>query len=239
MSLATALIAAALVAPSATVTMMTAGVDRPLPVPKPVVSSSAGASKAPVTRLADSSSPVSTTPAAHTVVGAKGVWSVTGSWQGKNIASAVVAGTAATNGYMPKSAMCSVQNTSLRCDAAAYFAPMDAAFAAKFGSHINIGQGYRDFAGQVSVKGSWSARGAAGMAATPGKSNHGLGLAADLSGPESKSGTAQHAWLVANAPTYGWMWPCAMRPGGAGPHESWHFEFQALGLSYPDFTCKK
>ena len=62
-----------------------------------------------------------------------------------------------------------------------------------------------------------------GLAATPGKSNHGWGLAVDISNLGGE-GSAKHAWLRANAPAYGWDHPSWARSGGSKP-EAWHWEY--------------
>lgn len=106
----------------------------------------------------------------------------------------------------------------LRCDAEQGLASLNAAFTAQFGTDLTISSAYRDYATQVVLKATKGA-----LAATPGESNHGWGLAVDLSGlgPE---GSTQHAWLRANAPTYGWSHPSWARIGGSSP-EAWHWEF--------------
>lgn len=199
---------AAPVPSGATVTMLTPGVHRVIPKP-PVV--------------------------APQVVG--GQWVVTGTFDAKNIAATVADALKHPNGSIPDADLCSVLSVQLRCDAAKQLTVMNTAFTAKFGSPLTLAQGYRSLAGQYSIKAQWSAAGSAGMAATPGTSNHGMGLAMDTSGPAGAPSSAQHAWLVAHGPTFGWVWPCFMRPGGTGPSEAWHFEFQAKGLSDPGSGC--
>jgi LAS superfamily LD-carboxypeptidase LdcB len=70
------------------------------------------------------------------------------------------------------------------------------------------------------------------LAAAPGTSNHGWGLAVDLSGGMSSYGSAQYKWMRENAPKYGWDNPTWARAGG-NKHEPWHWEFtsgvEALG----------
>ncbi len=62
------------------------------------------------------------------------------------------------------------------------------------------------------------------MAATPGTSNHGWGLALDLGGGINSWGTTERAWMVANAPAAGWISPDWAQPG-RGKEEPWHWEF--------------
>ncbi|MEK8226019.1 D-alanyl-D-alanine carboxypeptidase family protein [Oerskovia sp. M15] len=57
-------------------------------------------------------------------------------------------------------------------------------------------------------------------------SNHGWGLAIDLTSPASNPGSAQYRWLRNNAPLYGWDNPAWARSNGSKP-EPWHFEYAA------------
>ena len=54
------------------------------------------------------------------------------------------------------------------------------AAAAKAGHTVYVGGGWRSYAGQVEAKRNATAKGRPKYAATPGRSNHGWGLAADL-----------------------------------------------------------
>jgi D-alanyl-D-alanine carboxypeptidase len=36
-----------------------------------------------------------------------------------------------------------------------------------------------------------------------------------------------YAWLLENAPAFGWDNPAWARKGGSGPYEPWHFEYVA------------
>lgn len=103
--------------------------------------------------------------------------------------------------------------------AVAAFTAMDAAFADRFGYHLTLVSGYRSFGQQVAVK---ATRGY--LAAAPGSSNHGWGLAIDLDGDPGTFGTAAHDWLVANAGRWGWGHP-QWAAAGAAKAEAWHFEF--------------
>lgn len=92
-------------------------------------------------------------------------------------------------------------------------------YRARFGRNISITDGYRSYAQQVVVK---AAKG--NLAATPGKSNHGLGLAVDLGGGINSFGTDQYNWMMQNAPRFGWVNPSWAQQGGSKP-EAWHWEF--------------
>lgn len=108
----------------------------------------------------------------------------------------------------------------LRTDAAEALAALNVEYRAAFGQDIKITDSYRTYEEQVAVK---AAKG--WLAATPGTSNHGWALAVDLGGGIEKFGAAQHKWMVANAPTYGWVLPSWAQQGGSKP-EAWHWEFQ-------------
>jgi cell wall-associated NlpC family hydrolase len=125
------------------------------------------------------------------------------------------------NGLIPPSAMCPLgaAGHSLRCDAAAAYRAMSAAFATAFGSPICITDSYRTYAGQVRLYGQKPA-----LAAVPGTSNHGWGLAVDLCGGIESFGTAPYAWMVANAGRFGFLHPTWADPGN-GREEPWHWEY--------------
>lgn len=145
--------------------------------------------------------------------------------------SGVVGGDGAWGGYengkIPMDQLCKVPfyNTYLECNANSALVQLNTAYVAKFGVHVGPVGGYRDYAGQVQCqieKGS--------LCATPGTSNHGWGLAADLDGGGIASfGTPQHNWMLAHAPDYGWDLPEWARQGGSKP-EPWHWEYVASGL---------
>jgi LAS superfamily LD-carboxypeptidase LdcB len=58
----------------------------------------------------------------------------------------------------------------------------------------------------------------------PGTSNHGWALAVDLCGGINIGGSAQWAWMVANAARFGFVQPDWASPGGEKP-EPWHWEY--------------
>ena len=87
------------------------------------------------------------------------------------------------------------------------------------------GGGYRSYEAQVQTK---AAKG--DLAATPGTSNHGFGVAIDMAGMGTY-GTPGYNWMHAHAAQYGWVHPPWAEPGGRGPHEPWHWEWWAV-LNY-------
>src|SRR4051812_8796669 len=125
------------------------------------------------------------------------------------------------NGLIPPSALCEigVGGHRLRCDAAAAYRAMSAAFAGAFGTPICITDSYRGYDSQVKLYGEKPA-----LAAGPGTSNHGWGLAVDLCGGIDRYGTPQYTWMVANAGRFGWLHP-TWADQGNGREEPWHWEY--------------
>lgn len=127
------------------------------------------------------------------------------------------------NGMIPLEVLCPVSFAPahlLRCDAAFALGRLNAAYRAEFGSDLVVTDSYRTLAAQIAVKGAKPF-----LAAAPGTSNHGWGLAVDLGGGVQRYGTPQYVWLKENAATFGWHHPSYMDQGGSGPHEPWHWEF--------------
>jgi hypothetical protein len=131
-----------------------------------------------------------------------------------------------TNGNVTRSAMTaltwcadSVGNQQwLRTDAAEAMVRLNAAFSAEFGENIAIDLSYRSYADQVAIRAALGS-----IAARPGTSNHGWGLAIDTwEWAAYDFGSARFDWLVANGPAYGWVCPAATEPGNP---EYWHYEY--------------
>lgn len=112
-----------------------------------------------------------------------------------------------------------VRGHLLRCDAAVAFDALAAAFQAALGRPLLLTDSYRTFDQQVAVKAAKP-----DLAAVPGRSNHGYGLAIDLAGGVGNPGTATQAWLDEHGAEYGWVLPPWARPDGSKP-EPWHWEF--------------
>jgi D-alanyl-D-alanine carboxypeptidase len=127
---------------------------------------------------------------------------------------------AGSNGLLNVADLCTLWDghTQIRADAAVSFAVLNQAFVARFGADMCLESGYRTLAQQRAVKAEKG-----GLAAPPGKSNHGWGLAIDLC--KSETTGAKWTWLNENGPAYGWDNPSWARPGGSGPYERWHWEF--------------
>ena len=92
--------------------------------------------------------------------------------------------------------------------------------AQEFGTPICVTDSYRTYDEQVRLK-----REKPGLAAEPGTSNHGWGMATDLCGGIQNDGTAANNWLRQNAGRFAWFHPSWADPGGSGPYEPWHWEY--------------
>lgn len=126
-----------------------------------------------------------------------------------------------TNGLIPPRALCPLPQDGhlLRADAAAAFARLNAAYADRFGRPICVTDSYRSLGVQRRLELVKPA-----LAAEPGTSKHGSGVAVDLCGGINRYGTAPHQWMRANAPDYGWVLPAWARADGSKP-EPWHWEY--------------
>lgn len=128
------------------------------------------------------------------------------------------------NGQIPLSEMTTVDGHYFRTDAAQSMVSLRAAYQSALGRPLVINDGYRNLAGQWTAWNNYLNGG--NLAAPPGTSNHGWGLAVDFGGEVYQgSWTAGHKWLQANAGAYGWVW--------AGKHfsqiEYWHWEYVGGG----------
>ncbi|MCL1801295.1 MAG: M15 family metallopeptidase [Promicromonosporaceae bacterium] len=129
------------------------------------------------------------------------------------------------NGHLPESVLCPISFNAghrIRCDATGALTHLNEAFKAEFGHDLPITSSYRTFAGQVQL-----ALSRPRLAATPGTSMHGWGLAVDFGGRIASASSAEYQWLLANAPYFGWENPRWAQQGGSKP-EPWHFEFMAV-----------
>lgn len=127
-----------------------------------------------------------------------------------------------SNGQIPDDALCPIPwatSHRLRCDAVDALTILNDAYTARFGHNIAITDSYRTYTEQVAVK---AAKGF--LAAKPGTSNHGWGLALDLADGMTSYSSAQYQWMRENAPGAGWDNPNWARPGGT-KKEPWHWEF--------------
>jgi len=125
------------------------------------------------------------------------------------------------NGMIPRSKLCplGVGGHVLRCDAAQAWRKLAQAYAKTFDKPLCLTDSYRSYPAQVALFAKKP-----DLAALPGTSNHGWGLAVDLCGGVNDFGTPQHRWVVANGPRFGWHHPRWAARDGSRP-EPWHFEF--------------
>ena len=104
-------------------------------------------------------------------------------------------------------------------DNAMAFNAMSNAYQQQTGSALCVADSYLSYAEQVAVLLERP-----GLAATPGTSQHGLGLATDLCGGVQDFASPAHLWMQRYAPLYGWFHPAWVEPSGVLP-EPWHWEF--------------
>jgi hypothetical protein len=124
------------------------------------------------------------------------------------------------NGLLEDVQLCPIGGGhQLRPDAAAAYLALDAAFQAQFGVPLEITDSYRSLAAQRTL-----ARQKPSLAARPGTSEHGWGLAVDLFGGVESYRSAEHRWLREHAPAFGWDNPPWARDGGSR-EEPWHWEY--------------
>lgn len=162
-----------------------------------------------------------------------------------------------SNGRIPPDQLCPVpwdNSKKLRCDAAESLAQLNESYYEEFGVDIPVGFSYRVYEAQEhifderfdaqpdsGVTGpfndvqTWNGvryvrmRGAS--AAVPGTSNHGWGLAVDLSGRAGTFDTAENDWLMDNMPQQSWIHPEWARKGSSRA-EAWHFEFAGFDTEF-------
>jgi flagellum-specific peptidoglycan hydrolase FlgJ len=106
--------------------------------------------------------------------------------------------------------------------AEAYKAMVDA--ARKEGINWSITDSYRTYDEQVKLAQQKGLYSQGGLAAYPGRSNHGWGTALDLGGGANVSGSKQNQWLQENAGKFGFA---------TIPREPWHWEFKGEGVQKP------
>jgi D-alanyl-D-alanine carboxypeptidase len=128
----------------------------------------------------------------------------------------------AINGFLPISALCPLRTAPgqrLIAAAATSFDAMSTAFAAALHAPLCVTDSYRDYATQVQVFATKP-----NLAATPGRSKHGLGRAVDLCGGVQSYGSPPYTWLKQNSALFGFVHPDWAEPDGSRP-EPWHWEF--------------
>jgi len=124
------------------------------------------------------------------------------------------------NGRLPASVLCDLWQAPYqdRADAVVTLFALNDDFRAAFGRDLCLTSGYRTLEQQAALRAKKG-----GLAAPPGTSNHGWGLAIDIC--ESDYTGERGRWLDEVGPVYGWANPPWAHRGGAGPYEPWHWEF--------------
>jgi len=132
-----------------------------------------------------------------------------------------------SNGKIPAGALTRVVSDVagsgfLRDDAARQYLKMSLAFAQAIGTSLLITEGYRSFARQTDYWNKYQ-NGTGNLAAYPGTSNHGWGIACDFGAGVQTAGSAAKRWMDANSMSYGW------KPTGNAfsQPEPWHFDYVA------------
>lgn len=217
----------------ATIGLPATGFLAPTPAGAAVVEVSADA---PATAKILASAPQETTPTsvlAPASVGLRDVQAVSRSVERNPLpdCTGVVVETSG-NGLIPAKDLCTLWDGThmLRGDAAVALTELNENFKAAFNRNLCLSDAYRTLAMQRRL-----AYTKPGLAATPGTSNHGWGLAVDLCGSETSS-SAVMGWLAENGPAYGWVNPNWAKRGGSGAYEPWHWEYlpgtTAMGTAY-------
>lgn len=117
------------------------------------------------------------------------------------------------SGFIPTKALVKIEggNHFMKPDAAKAYKAMQRA-AKQAGVNFSVTDSYRDYDTQVRLKKEKPT-----LAATPGHSNHGWGLALDINVGDGTMSNATYKWLVANGKKFGFKQPM--------DYEPWHWEY--------------
>lgn len=131
--------------------------------------------------------------------------------------------TSEANGLIPDSNLCELPTDGLhlRGDAAQAWWRLSESYHREFDQPLCMTDAYRSLDAQQRLSAAKP-----GLAARPGTSNHGWGVAIDLCGGAETFGTTEYNWLLANADDTGWTNPTWAQQGGSKP-EPWHWEYAA------------
>lgn len=127
-----------------------------------------------------------------------------------------------SNGRVPTKSLCTLWDgkNMLRADAAVALAKLNIAYKKRFGHNLCLTDSYRTLSEQYHLRAIKP-----GLAAVPGTSNHGWGVAIDMCDRVEDYGSTTYRWMRDNGPAYGWENPDWALPGGSGPFEAWHWEY--------------
>lgn len=133
-----------------------------------------------------------------------------------------------TNGRLTNASLCSLpqKGESLQPEAAVAFTVMNEFFRTVFGRNICLDDSYRSLSEQYGTR---ATRGY--LAATPGTSMHGWGIAIDIC--KSDLTGAAGKWIKENAGLYGWENPYWAK---TSKYEPWHYEYSQIAAKYYDST---
>lgn len=138
---------------------------------------------------------------------------------------ASVPGSGVDNGTLGDEHLCAIGHGQvLRPDAAAALVALDESYAGEAGVAEGtlidcVTDSYRSFDQQVELSITKP-----GLAAEPGTSNHGWGVAVDVGCGAERFDGALYRWLDAHGAAFGWHNPSWARSDGSRP-EPWHWEF--------------
>ncbi|WP_121255460.1 M15 family metallopeptidase [Nocardioides ferulae] len=137
--------------------------------------------------------------------------------------------TSEANGLISDNDLCELPTGGLhlRGDAAQAWWRLSESYQRDFGETLCMTDAYRSLDAQQRLSAAKP-----GLAARPGTSNHGWGLAIDVCGGAETFGTAEYTWLLANADDTGWTNPTWAQQRGSKP-EPWHWEYAAGGPTPP------
>jgi LAS superfamily LD-carboxypeptidase LdcB len=127
-----------------------------------------------------------------------------------------------SNGQLDPASLCPLWEAPgqrLRMDAAHAFDAMSQYHARTLHAPLCVTDSYRSYAQQVDVY-----HRKPGLAAVPGTSEHGWGLATDLCGGVQTYGSAAFRWMKTYGPRFGFHHPAWAEPTGSKP-EAWHWEY--------------
>jgi D-alanyl-D-alanine carboxypeptidase len=133
-----------------------------------------------------------------------------------------------TNGRLSQSSLCTLwqRGEQLQPEAALALSEMNKNYKAVFGRNLCLDDSYRSLSDQYGTRAS---RGY--LAARPGTSMHGWGLAVDFCQGFLNGESGE--WIRNNAGLYGWVNPPWAK---SSKYEPWHWEYATLTAKYYDST---
>lgn len=127
----------------------------------------------------------------------------------------------APNGRLAEENLCELPSgLQMRADAAQAWWRLSKKYRRRFGEPPCLTDGYRSLDAQRRLRAEKP-----GLAARPGTSNHGWGVAVDLCGGVESFNSAEYNWLNSKVNDSGWSNPRWAQQDGSKP-EPWHWEYQ-------------